>query len=82
MEKMSKEVVLSLRGRVRIKEDDFSFIFVFNHPTLFLTGIIFNFPLVKSIFSCEIILQRRHVREQLGGHLEFSHGHPITVSEV
>lgn len=35
------------------EEGDFNFVFVFSHPTLFLTGNIFNFPLVKSIHSCE-----------------------------
>lgn len=58
VEKMSKEVMLSLRGMVRRKEDDFSFMFVFNHATLFLTGNIFNFPLVKSIYSCEANLSQ------------------------
>lgn len=49
LEKIGKEMVLSLRGRLRSKEDDFSFVFVFNHPTLFLTGDVFNF-LQSSVF--------------------------------
>lgn len=59
VEKMSKEVMLSLRGRVRRKEDDFSFVFIFNHSTLFLMGNIFNFPLVKFIYSCEVNLSQK-----------------------
>lgn len=49
MEKIDKEMMLTLRGRVR-RKGDFLFVFVFNHSTLFLTDNMFNFPIVKSIY--------------------------------